>query len=236
MGAIDPEDLHRRRQQARVFRHWRTALGMVGFAGEVPPEVGLPFVHRLDAETDRQRRHAKRDGRPEAWGAHAADAFLKLAAGAGTGKAHRADLVIVCDLRAFRRGHAHPGEPVHLIDGGPVPVSLVRELADDAFLKAVLHDGADLHTVAHFGRHIRAEVRTALKLGPPPDFDGARCAEANCDRRYHLEWDHRNPNANWGPNAYDNFQALCWPHHQDKTARDRRAGLLSPREPGPDPP
>ncbi|MGH8975446.1 MAG: DUF222 domain-containing protein, partial [Acidimicrobiia bacterium] len=236
LEAIDPGDLHRRQHQARTFRHWRTRLGMVGFEGQLPPEVGLPLVHRLDAETDRLQRQAKRDGRREQWDAHAADAFVKLASGAGQGRAHRADLVVVCDLRALRRGHAHPGEPVHLLGGGPIPVSLVRELAGDAFLKAVLHDGVDLHTVKHFGRHIRAEVRTALELGRPPDFEGLTCSDANCDRRHHLEIDHKNPNANWGPNAYDNFQALCWPHHRAKTTRDRHAGLLGPREPGPDPP
>jgi hypothetical protein len=236
LAAIDPEDLHRRRRQARSFRHWRDRLGMVRFDGALPPETGLPFVNRLEAETDRLRRQAKRDGTPEKWEAHAADAFVKLASGSGTGTAHSADLVIVCDLRAWRRGHAHPGEPVHLVGGGPIPVSLVRELAEDAFLKAVLHDGVDLHAVKHFGRHIKAQVRTALELGAPPDFDGVTCREANCDRRHHLEMDHRDPDANWGPNSYDNLQPLCWPHHQAKTARDRRAGLLGPREPGPDPP
>jgi hypothetical protein len=236
LQAIDPEDLHRRQHEARQFRHWRTRLGMVGFAGELPPEVGLPFVNRLDTETDRRCRQAKRDGRREARVAHAADAFLQLVSGPGQGKGHRADLTIVCDLRAFRRGHAHPGEPVRLIGGGPIPVSLVRELSEDAFLKAVLHDGVDLHTVKHFGRHIRAEVRTALELGRPPDFNGLHCADSNCDRRHHLEIDHKNPKANWGPGAYDNFQALCWPHHQEKTARDRQAGFLGPRPPGPDPP
>ncbi len=238
LEAINPDDLHRRQHEARTFRHWRTGLGMVGFEGQLPPEVGLPLVHRIDAETDRLCRQAKRDGRRQQWDAHAADALVQLASGPSTGKskAHRADLVVVCDLRAFRRGHAHRGEPVHLLGGGPIPVSLVRELAADAFLKAVLHDGMDLHTVKHFGRHIRAEVRTALELGRPPDFDGLTCSDTNCDRRHHLEIDHKDPNANWGPNAYDNFQALCYPHHQAKTARDRRAGLLGPREPGPDPP
>ncbi len=236
LAAVDPEALHRRRQRARSFRHWRDQLGMVGFAGALPPEVGVALINRLEAETDRLRRQAKREGRAESWHAHGADALVKLASGAGTGQARAADLVIVCDLRAFRRGHAHPGEPVHVIGGGPIPVSLARELAGDAFLKAVLHDGVDLHTAAHFGRHIPAEVRTALELGAPPDFDGVACAQANCDRRHHLEWDHKNPDANWGPTAFDNLQALCWPHHQAKTARDRQAGLLGPRPPGPDPP
>jgi hypothetical protein len=229
LGAIDPGELHVRQHRARFFRHWRTDLGMVGFAGELPPEVGLPFVNRLDAETDRLRRQAKRDGTHTPRDALAADALMRLADGAGKGKARSADLVIVCDLRAYRRGHPHPGEPCHLIGGGPMPVSLVKELGKDAFLKAVLHDGTRINTVVHYSRHIKAEIRTALALGPPPDFDGVSCAAAGCDRRYHIEWDHKDPCANWGPTSYDNLEALCWPHHQEKTARDRRAGLLRGR-------
>jgi hypothetical protein len=86
LGAIDPEDLHARQHQARFFRHWRTDLGMVGFAGELPPEVGLPFVNRLDAETDRLRRRARRDGSKERREAHAADALVQMAAGGGRGQ------------------------------------------------------------------------------------------------------------------------------------------------------
>ncbi|MGH9003480.1 MAG: HNH endonuclease signature motif containing protein, partial [Acidimicrobiia bacterium] len=231
-----PEELGHRRYRARSFRHWQDKLGMIGFAGALPPEVGLPLVNRLDAEADRLRRQGRGRGDVEGRPARCADAFVQMMSGAGKGKARSADLVIVCDLRAYRRGCAHPGEPVHLVGGGPIPVASVRELAEDAFLKAVLHDGVDLHTVAHYGRHVRAEVRTALELGRPPDFDGVVCAEASCDRRYHLEWDHKDPHANWGPNGYDNLEPLCWPHHQAKTVRDRQAGLLGPREPGPDPP
>ncbi|MGH9036347.1 MAG: HNH endonuclease, partial [Acidimicrobiia bacterium] len=131
---------------------------------------------------------------------------------------------------------ARPEEPCHIVGGGPVPVSLVREFAEDAFIKAVLHDGKRIETVVHYGRHIKAEVRTALELGAVPDFDGVRCAEAECDRRYHLEWDHVDPHANWGPTSYDNLRPRCHPHHQEKTARDRQAGLLRGRGPGPDPP
>jgi hypothetical protein len=236
LEAVDAEELHARQLKARLFRHWRTDLGMVGFAGELSPGVGLPFVNRLDAETDRLRRQARRDGNRDAREAFAADALVKLAAGAGQGKARSADLVIVCDLRAFRRGHAHPGEPCHLVGGGPVPVSVVKVLSEDAFLKAVLHDGTRIDTVVHFGRHPKAELRTALELGAVPDFDGVSCVEVGCDRRYHLEWDHVDPRANHGPTSYDNLKARCYPHHQEKTARDRQAGLLRGNRREPDPP
>src|SRR5437870_5068035 len=81
--------------------------------------------------------------------------------GKGTGRATRADVVVVADVRALRRGHAQEGEPVHIVGGGPIPVDVVKELAQDAFVKAVLHDGVKVDTVAHLGRHIPAELRTA---------------------------------------------------------------------------
>jgi hypothetical protein len=176
LQAIDPEDLRGAQRRARTFRHWRTDLGMVAFAGALPPEVGLPLVNRLDAETDRLVRQARREGRPEPREAHAADALVQLADGKGKGKARSADLVIVCDLWAYRRGHAHPDEPCHIVGGGPVPLSLVRELSSDAFLKAVLHNGVHIETVAHFDRHINAELRTALELGPHRSSTGSPAA------------------------------------------------------------
>ena len=104
---------------------------------------------------------------------------------------------------------------------------VARELAKDAFLKVVLHDGMNIHTVVHFGRRRPAELNTALELGAPPDFDGVTCAEVGCDRRYGLEWDHVDPVANDGPTSAENLQPRCWPDHRDKTARDRAAGLLN---------
>jgi hypothetical protein len=223
--AADPEELHEKQRAARRFRHWRDELGLVWFTCGLTPEIGLPFINRVEAETDRQYRQARRNGTAEAREAHAADAFAALLAGQGKGKAASADLVIVCDLAAYRRGHPHLGEVCQLRGGGPIPVGLARQLAADAFLKAVVHDGVRIDTVAHFGRHL--ELRTALELGPPPDFDGISCVEAGCDRHYHLEWDHVNPVANGGPTSYDNLKPRCWPHHQAKTERDRQAGLLS---------
>jgi hypothetical protein len=226
LAAIDPEDLHRRQHAARRFRHWRDDLGLVCFAGALTPEVGLPLVNRLEAEADRRYRRSRREGAGEPREAWAADALAALVAGGGKGKATSADLVVVCDLAAYRRGHPHPGEVCQLQGGGPIPVGLARRLGSDAFVKAVLHDGVAIHTVAHLGRHLPAELRTALELGRPPGFDGVSCMEAGCERRYHLEWDHLDPVAHGGPTSYDNLLPRCWPHHRDKTERDRAAGLL----------
>ena len=266
MRAIDPEELHAMQHAAMYHRHWITALGNIAYAGELPPELGIPFTTILDAETDRLWLKAHQDGRqqepvapPLADSAAASPDQIKdgsgvragvlrrsaLAAqafawmmrnGGGKGKAGRADLVIVCDLRAYRRGHAHDREPCHIIGGGPIPVSLAKELGRDAFLKAVLHDGTELHTIAHFGRRYPAGLKTALDLGGPPEFNGNVCAAPGCDRTYHLQKDHIDPVANGGLTSYGNNQPLCPLDHRIKTERDRKAGLLHrEKPPGPGP-
>src|SRR4051794_12862358 len=226
--AADPDELRAKQRTARDFHGFIDNLGMVQVRGGLVPEIGIAFLNRLGAETDRLRRQAKQQGgEVEPRGAYAHDAFAAMLDGQGKGKAKSADLVIVCDLRAYRRGHAHDGEPCHILGGGPIPVSLARELSEDAFLKVVLHDGTDISTVCHLGRHIDAALRTALELGPPPAFDGVTCSVDGCGRRYGLQWDHEDPVANQGHTSYENLKKpMCWSHHQEKTARDRRAGLL----------
>ena len=236
LAANDPEELHSRQRRARQWRHWRDAGGMICMTGALPPEVGVPIVNRLEATTDRIRRAARREGSEEPRAAHMADALVRLVAGPGGGKAGSADLVIVTDLKAWRRGEAEQGEVCHVIGGGPVPVSVAKELAADAFLKAVLHDGVRILTVAHLGRRIPAELRTALDLGSPPTFDGVHCVEEGCGRRYGLEWDHVDPVTNGGTTSYENLQCRCWPHHRAKTEMDRAAGLLRAGRGGRPPP
>lgn len=233
---IPVRDLHRRQHRARHLRLWRDGLGMVCLHGALPPEAGVPLLNRLESLAERSRRAAKREGSgPEHFNAHLADALVAVATSGGERRAGgerrppRAELVIVCDLFAWRRGHVHAGEPCHLVDGGPIPVELAKELSADAFVKAILHDGIAIHTISHLGRQIPAHLRTALDLGPVPDFTGAACVD--CGRRYRLEFDHVDPVAHDGPTAYSNLEPRCWGDHQLKTERDRRAGLL-----GPDPP
>jgi hypothetical protein len=228
----DVDDLHRQQLRARHFRHWRDGLGMVCFTGSLPPESGVPFINRLELAAQRARRAVQEaGGERERFEAYAADALVAMASGQGPARPGRAELVIVCDIYAWRRGHAHPGEVCEVIGGGPVPVELAHELGKDAFLKAVLHDGVALHTVKHFGRHLPAELRTALDLGAVPSFTGAQCAR--CGSRFGLEYDHIKPVANNGETSYANVQALCWDDHQAKTERDRQAGLLGPGPPYP---
>ena len=171
LAAIDPDDLHRRQHEARELRHWRDEEGMVRLSAALPPDVGVAIVNRLDAETDRFRRVARQGGNTEPRAAHAADALVAMLSGGGAGKATSADLVVVCDLEAYRRGHAHQGEACHIVGGGPVPVEVARRIGADAFVKAVTHRGLRIESVVHLGRHLPAELRTALELGPAPGLE-----------------------------------------------------------------
>jgi hypothetical protein len=134
------------------------------------------------------------------------------------GKPHavRADVVFVCDVTT---GAAH------IVGGGPVSMSTARAAARDAFIKAVLHDGVKVDTVVHYGRKKMPEVlRTVLELGDPPNFDGVTCVD--CGAEFGIEWDHDDPVANNGPTNRGNLKPRCRHCHDEKTERDRLAGLL----------
>jgi len=231
VAAIDPDELYAKQQERREGLHWRDELGMVWLRVGLSPDVGVPIVTRLEAEADRVWREAHREGRVESRVACRADAFVRLfdeaRPDAGMRSTLSRDLVLVCDLDAYRRGVLEPGEVSRIVGGGPVPVSVVHELAKDAFLKVAFRKGVEIKRVAHLGRRIPAELRTALELGTPPEFDGASCSEEGCERRYGLEWDHIDPVANGGLTSEANLRLLCALHHREKTQRDRAAKRLT---------
>src|SRR5262245_41860450 len=127
--AIPPEELHYRQRAARSVRHWRDDLGMIAGTFRLTPEIGVPFVNRLERDAQRLRRAAKQRGDTvERFEACAADAFAAMIQGSPTSatksKRRDVDTVVVYDLRACRRGHTHEGEQCHIVGGGPIPVSL----------------------------------------------------------------------------------------------------------------
>jgi hypothetical protein len=181
-------------------------------------------MNRLDTETARVRRRHKRDNGevlPEPWERSAAKAFTRmLATGGGKPHARKADIVLVWHLDTGRG---------HLIGGGPISATTLWEQAKTASIKAVLHDGVNITTVAHYGQHMPAHLHTALSLGSPPEFEGVTCS--GCGRRFHLEWDHVEPRNNGGAWSATNTDPKCWYCHVTKTEQDRQNGLLNPRGP-----
>jgi hypothetical protein len=226
LGSVDPEDLHKKQQGLRSVRKWVDRDGMHCGTWKLPPETGVAFGNRLDAETDRVFREAHQQGRVEPREAYAADAFVRMFE--GVAKRGGTDMVIVADRSALERGHVLDGEVCHIIGGAPIPVSVAVQLAQDAFVKAVIHDGVQVETIKHYGRHINAELRTILGIGDPPWFPGPVCVD--CGAHFRLQIDHVDPVANNGATCATNLEPRCPPCHAAKTERDRNAGLLGQRE------
>jgi hypothetical protein len=134
----------------------------------------------------------------------------------------RATVHVVIDHSALVRGHALGGEQCEIPGVGPVNVPWVRSLIGDAFITAVVKKGKDITTVAHFGRHIPAELRTALIVG------GRECVVEGCRCRGYLEIDHQDLDfAQGGPAAMWNLGWMCIQHHRMKS----RGWTLDPPDP-----
>jgi hypothetical protein len=85
---------------------------------------------------------------------------------------------------------------------GPVNAEWVREVLGESFVTAIVKKGRDITTVAHLGRHIPAELRTAMVVG------GRECLIEGCTCREYLELDHcevdygkGGPTARWNLSA-----------------------------------
>ena len=103
----------------------------------------------------------------------------------------------------------------------PVDVAWVRELLGSAFLTAVIKRGKDILTVAHLGRHVPAEIQTALLVS------GRECRREGCYRRGYLERDHTHDHAKGGPTSYTNLKWLCAHDHRLKS----NGWILEPPDP-----
>ncbi len=127
-----------------------------------------------------------------------------------------ATVVAHVDHEAFTRGWTEPGETCEIVGIGPVPVFVVRKLASDAILKALITDGTDIRSVSHLGRTIPARLRTAIGALYP------ECVIAGCHVDRHLELDHNTPVCEGGRTELENLAPLCHFHHDDKTIHDLR--------------
>ena len=115
------------------------------------------------------------------------------------------------DIDALKRGHTEHGEVCEIAGIGPIPVATATEYLGEAFLKLLVVDGVDIKTVAHMGRHIPAQLRTAVE-----ERDRV-CQVRTCDMSLGLEIDHIVPFAEGGAASLENLVRLCKRHHLQKT-------------------
>ena len=128
---------------------------------------------------------------------------------------------ISVDHGALVRGGAVDGEVCEIPGVGPVDFTWVRDLIGSAFLTVVIKRGKDIRTVAHLGRHIPAEVQTALLVS------GRECDVEGCHNRGYLERDHTRDHAKGGPTSFENLGWLCYLHHRLKSS----GWILGDRDP-----
>ncbi len=210
----DPEARSKRQHAARSLKMWNNLDGMVEGHFQLSPEVGGGLKAAIEQQTQRVFRAEHRKGGREAHDAYAADALAQLVTGEPDGPKRPVGYTahVVIDHAVLVRGTARPGETCEIPGVGPVNARWVRELLGEAFVTAVVKKGRDITTVAHFGRHIPAELRTAMIVG------GRECCVAGCTRREYLELDHSEVDyAHGGPAAWWNLQHLCSVDHRRKT-------------------
>jgi HNH endonuclease len=212
--------------KARSARPYVDELGMVNISLKLEPHVGTPIMNRAEAEAKRLHKAAKRSAIDEPFECHLADAYAKMLAGKGKASTTRPELVVVVSHEVAKRGwrEVRRGEVCKIPGTGPIAPKVAREIADRALISVVVSDGKDLRHFKRFSRAIPKEIRVALELGDPPGFDGIRCVD--CGNHLNIENDHIEPVAAGAPTSKPNFDPRCWPCHQAKTGRDRKAGKL----------
>ncbi len=219
----DQAERSKRQQAARSFSMWPTVDGMVEGRFKVTPEIGGQIKTVIEDGTRRVFRAARGDGVREGQDAYAADAFAdRMIGDPSSVKSGGYTTHIVLDYEALVRGNALPGETCEIPGVGPVNVEWVRSLLGDAFLTVVIKKGKDITTVAHLGRHVPAEVHTALVVS------GRECSIEGCTGREYLELDHCEIDyAKDGPTAFWNLAWMCSIHHDRKTS----GWILGPPDP-----
>jgi len=209
---------HARIHGDRSLRFWRDVDGTACLQARTTPEQMAVIKSRLMKEADAVFGAARRDDRREPFEAYLVDALANQCTDSNHSTVPpRRDLLIHIDLQALLRGRTVSGERCEIVGVGPVPVEVAADLDANPFIKAVIRDGLDIRTVAHFGRHVPAELRTALEAR------ASQCEVPGCAHEGRLEIDHAKVDfAAGGPHTLWNDDVLCDHHHDLKTNKGYR--------------
>jgi hypothetical protein len=208
---IDEDDRHRRVHKQRRTRAW-VRKGAGHFSAVMTPDELARLMAVLDAATDDIVADAIQGGWFENREAHSVDALIDLVRPDNGVSATPQNMVhVVVDYEALMRGHTETGETCKIPGIGPIPVTLARQMADDAILKVLLTKGVDVVSVAHAGYTPPAHLRSALEVRDPT------CIVPGCNRRRNLQIDHRNTYGRTRVTKLDELARLCPFHHYLKT-------------------
>ncbi len=183
----DPEATRRRIHARRSCRTWTDDDGVGHLHLSGPSDAIARMDHAIRQRADRGFRHARAEGRREPSEAYQFDAAEELLASSGgvpAPKGSDAKIIVRVDYPSLLRGRCLSGETCEIAGMGPIPVSVVQEWLQDAFLAVVVTKGTEITKVIHLGRRFTAEQRTALQWADPV------CARKGCSNRLGLEYDH----------------------------------------------
>jgi hypothetical protein len=220
---LDEQARRDKAHRERFYKSWLDHEGAFRFEGKCSALDGARLDAFIRAEGDRVFKEAWKQGRRESQGAYRLDALLRLvAAGAGgaaadmPAKAKPGDVVIRVDATRLA-GEGGVCETAT----GPIPVDeAIGAILAGAFVKIVVRDGSDITKVAHAGRHIPAELKTAVM-----ERDGFACVRPGCGATQRLELHHYKIDyAQGGPTAYWNLATLCHHDHVLVTIGDHELG------------
>jgi hypothetical protein len=211
-AVIDEDDQHRRVHKGRNVRSWVDRHGVGRLSARMTPDELARFIGEVDRRCDEVVVDAIRGGWFESRDAHRADALCDLARPDSAAAAGPGTMIhVVVDYDALMRGHTVAGEQCEIPGIGPIPVTLARQMSEDAILKVLLTKGVDVIAVAHGGYTIPAHLRTAL------DVRDRKCVVPRCDVRRNLERDHRNTYNRTRVTKLEDLARLCRWHHYQKT-------------------
>jgi hypothetical protein len=222
-AATDDGERARRVHAERSLRIWQDADGAGRIQITGPSPVVARFRAMLEPHREAAFNDARREGRHESADAIAFDGLVRWldarAAESPRRKRRRnpdAEVIVLIDAAALRRGATEVGETCEIAGLGPVSVATVREVLGDALLSIVIKNGVDVTTVVHAKRTINEVLQTALLA---QDW---KCSTPTCPNVRRLERDHVEAICLGGWTALSQLDLKCRTCHRDKTRDDLR--------------
>jgi hypothetical protein len=173
------------------------------------PDEGGWVKSALEHKTSELFDAARRAGRLEPRAAYMADAFVALLR--GDAPAREPEVRVEGDLAAFERGYCEAGERMELIGIGPIPVTMARNLLQDARVSILSREGDEITRITSPKRTIPAALRRWVERAYP------RCGHLSCGSLERLQIDHAIAIEDGGPTEKGNLWRLCPYHHKLKT-------------------